>query len=295
MTLERGPPRSGGRPDVVLFGASTDLGARVAARLRDAGLRVRKVGRRTADRDWVVADLDHPDATRAAMAGAETVVSCARAAHAGAILDVAPASVRRFVLVGSAWRWSGIPEPGALKVQAAERLFLSSGRDGAMLHPTMIYGGAQENNLRRLVELIGRWPVIPIPGGGGNLVQPVHVDDVAAAVAAAAQRDWTGPHAIAVPGPRPMTWRHMAATCAAAIGRSPIWVPVPVGPAIAALALLERLGMRPPVHANVLRRLCEDVDLPVETLTRELGIVPRPFKKGLREALVDWGFEVRTP
>jgi nucleoside-diphosphate-sugar epimerase len=288
-TADNGAPARGEAADIVLFGASTDLGGRVAARLRGENLRVQMVSRRAAEPGWACADLEDRGAVRAAIGDAGTVVSCAHAMHAPAILEAAPATVRRFVLVGSAWRWSQVPEQGALRVQAAERVFLASGRDGVMLHPTMIYGGEQENNLRRLVELILRRSVIPLPGGGRGLVQPVHVDDVAAAVAAAAVRGWSGPHAIAVPGPRPMTWRRMADLCAAELGRRPIWVTLPLGPAIAALDLIRRLGLRPPVDPNVLRRLREDTDLPVEPLARELGVAPRPFETGLRQALAGWG------
>ena len=281
--------------DIVIFGASTDIGGRAIARLRAAGRSVRPVGRVAREADWAVADLSLPETAAAAMQGARVVVSCAHAGHVPDLLAALPGGVEALVLTGSAWRWSHVGEPASDLVRRGEAAFLASGLPGAMLHPTMIYGGHQENNLRRLVEMVRKTPVLPLPGGGRHLVQPVHVEDVAAAVAAAALRPWAGrpwtrAEIIPVPGPAPMPWRDMARLAAEAVGRRPLFVPVPLGPAIRALALAEELGLRLPVRANALRRFTENVDLSPAPLARELGIAPRPFAEGLAEALAGWGY-----
>lgn len=71
-----------------------------------------------------------------------------------------------------------------------------------MLHPAMLYGAAQERNIHRLLSFIRRFPVLPVPGGGRHLVQPIHVDDVAACLAAAVKRNWSGSHVIPIAGPK---------------------------------------------------------------------------------------------
>ena len=87
-----------------------------------------------------------------------------------------------------------------------------------MLHPTMIYGAQGEDNVRRLAALIRRLPVLPLPGGGRNLVQPIHQDDVTACLIAAINRAWQGPHTAVIAGPEPIAYADFIRAIAHAAG-----------------------------------------------------------------------------
>jgi nucleoside-diphosphate-sugar epimerase len=269
---------------LVVFGASSDIGRRLTARLAAAGDPVRGVSRRLPG--TVHADLDTGEGVAAALDGATTVVSCAHARFTAQLLAALPARVDRLVLMGSAWRYSRVPNPRADAVRRGEAAFLASRRDGVMLHATMIYGGAQENNIQRLLAQLRRLPVVPAPGGGRQTVQPIYIDDVVACLFAAARRDWRGGHVIPIAGP-PLTWRRMVEICAAAIGRHPPILPVPAAPLIGALALANRFGIGI-LDANVIRRFREDVDIPLAEMTAALGVTPRDFESGLRLAVENW-------
>ena len=136
-----------------------------------------------------VADLTDPAALRAALADAQAVVSTAHARYAGAIIAAAPPQAR-LVLLGSTRKFTRWPDEHGNGVSAGEAAFLASGRSGVMLHPTMIYGAGGEDNVQRLAALLRRFPVLPLPGGGRALVQPIHQDDVTRSVLAALARDW---------------------------------------------------------------------------------------------------------
>ncbi|MDR3469822.1 MAG: hypothetical protein P4M07_28160 [Xanthobacteraceae bacterium] len=269
---------------LVIFGASTDIGRRLAARLEAEGTAVRRVGRELPGA--VRADLATGAGMKEALDGATTVISCAHARYAGRLLAALPPGVARTVLMGSTWRYSRVPNPRADEVRQGEAEFLASGRDGVMLHATMIYGGTQENNIQRLLALLRRLPVVPAPGGGRQTVQPIHVDDVVACLLAAAKRDWAGPHVVPIAGPK-LSWREMVVACAAAIGRHPPILPLPAAPLIGALALANTLGLRR-LDANVIRRFREDVDVPLDAMTRTLEVIPRDFDSGVRQAVADW-------
>ena len=49
----------------------------------------------------------------------------------------------------------------------AERLIRESGMKWTILRPTMIYGAPGDRNLSRLLTLLHRVPLLPVPGGGG--------------------------------------------------------------------------------------------------------------------------------
>ncbi len=269
---------------IVIFGASSDIGQSLAIRLKNAGHDIRRVSR-SGDGD-AQADLATGAGVAAAMKGAHTIVSCAHARFTDRILSAVPPSAGKIILTGSAWRYSEVPNEAADQVRSAEAAFLSSHRYGVMLHPTMIYGGKQENNIRRLLFAIRRLPFIPAPGGGRQIVQPIHIDDVVQGLFAAATKNWSGTNVIAIAGP-PLAWRDMVEICASAIHCSKQIVSVPALPIIVALSALNKIGVRK-IDANVVRRFREDVNVRIDEMVAVLAFRPRDFETGIQQAVAEW-------
>src|ERR1700712_2071401 len=163
------------------------------------------------------ADLRAPDVLRDALAGASRIVCCAHARHAPAILNAAPASAM-LVLLGSTRKFTRWPDAHGNGVLAGEAALLGSGRNGVMLHPTMIYGAQGEDNVQRLARLMRRLPLIPLPGGGRFLVQPIHQSDVTRSIRAALERKWVGSESIVIAGPRAVRYADFIQAVAAAAG-----------------------------------------------------------------------------
>ncbi len=161
---------------------------------------------------------DRPGALwRTALSDATHVVSCAHARHTALVIAAAPANAR-LVLLGSTRKLTRWPDEHGNGVLAGEAALLSSGRRGVMLHPTMIYGAQGEDNVRRLATLIRRLPILPLPGGGRSLVQPIHQSDVTRAILAALEHDWNGPRSMVIAGPEPMRYRDFVRAVASASG-----------------------------------------------------------------------------
>jgi uncharacterized protein YbjT (DUF2867 family) len=268
----------------VIFGASTDIGQRLGAKLRATNLPVRSISRSAPG--GIAADLNTGEGLKAALDGAEVVISCAHARHTDRLIATLPASVRRLILMGSAWRYSRIPNPRADEVRAGEERFIASQANGIMLHSAMIYGGHHENNIQRLLRLIRKTPIVPAPGGGRHMVQPIYVDDVVSCLFSATQRDWQGANVLPIAGPK-LKWREMVLQCATAIDRRRLVLPIPSTPLVAALKNLHHLGLSP-IHPDVIRRFSEDVDIPLGAITDQLGVSPRDFTSGIALAVADW-------
>jgi nucleoside-diphosphate-sugar epimerase len=166
-------------------------------------------------------------------------------------------------------------------VIAGEAALLGSGRAGVMLHPTMIYGAEGEDNVRRLAALMRRLPVLPLPGGGRNLVQPIHQDDVTSCLVAALERDWDGPRAVVVAGPAPVAYAGFVRAIAAAAGlRAPVILPVPAWMLMAASPLTRLPGL-PRIRPAEIRRLLEDKAFPEAGTAALLGRAPLGLEEGL--------------
>ena len=226
-----------------------------------------------------VADLEDASLL-AALRDARLVVSCAHARHIPAILAAAP-QAERFVFLGSTRRFTRWPDAHGLGVQAGEAALRASGRAGVILHPTMIYGAAGEDNVQRLAALLRRLPLVPLPDGGRALVQPIHQSDVTRSLRAAMAVAWNGPEAVVVAGPAPLPYAEFVRAVAAAAGlRPPRIVPVPAG-LLQAVAPLTRLPGLPRIGADEIRRLGEDKAFAIDGMRRMLGIEPIALATGL--------------
>jgi nucleoside-diphosphate-sugar epimerase len=132
-----------------------------------------------------------------------------------------------------------------------------------------------------------KWaPIVPLPGGGTALVQPIHQDDVTHAIRAALNHPWDGPQSLVIAGPAPLPYADFVRAIAAAAGlRRPRIIPVPAGLLMAATALLRNIPRLPPVHAEEIRRLLEDKAFDVRPMQKTLGIEPISLHVGLARTL----------
>jgi uncharacterized protein YbjT (DUF2867 family) len=74
-----------------------------------------------------------------------------------------------------------------------------------VLQPSLVYGAGGES--ARLFSALASMPLIPLPGDGGQEIQPVHVDDLCAAVVAIVERDYFPRTRLPIVGPAPTTLR----------------------------------------------------------------------------------------
>lgn len=89
--------------------------------------------------------------------------------------------------------------------RAADILLAAQPLNWTILQPSLVYGAGGAS--ARLFESLAVLPVIPVPGQGNQPVQPVHIDDVIAAVIAVIETPRGYRQCIPVVGPRPYALR----------------------------------------------------------------------------------------
>jgi len=226
-----------------------------------------------------IADLEGTGLTTA-LHDASVVVSCAHARHIPTILAAAPHTAR-FVFFGSTRKFTRWPDAHGNGVLAGEAAFQASGRQGVLLHPTMIYGAEGEDNVQRLAALLRRLPLVPLPGGGRALVQPVHQSDLTRAVLAAIRIEWPGPESLVIAGPTALPYAGFVRAVARAAGlRRPRIVGVPRAVLLMA-APLTRLPGLPRIRGEEIRRLMEDKAFDIGPMQQKLGFNPLSLDQGL--------------
>jgi nucleoside-diphosphate-sugar epimerase len=160
----------------------------------------------------------------------------------------------------------------------------------------MIYGAAGDRNLSRLLALLarlGRAPVrlvVPVPGGGRQLQQPVHVADLAEAVLTAVERPSAAGQRYDVAGPEPLPFAELLRVAAGAVGGRVRLVPVPLAPVIALTRGYERVSRRPRIRVEQWQRLAEDKAFSIEAAARDLDYAPRSFAEGIGAESAALGF-----
>jgi uncharacterized protein YbjT (DUF2867 family) len=202
--------------------------------------------------------------------------------HAPAIVSAArSAGLDRSVFVSTTAVTTTLPARSRAVRLMAEEQIRESGLKWTILRPTMIYGAPGDRNLSRLLMLLARVPVLPVPGGGRHLQQPVHVADVADAVLSAVERPAAAGTAYDIAGPEPLRFDEMLRISAQAVGSRTRLVPVPLSPLVAAARCYEMLAAHPRIRAEQFQRLAEDKSFAIDDAVRDLGYTPRPFTEGI--------------
>jgi uncharacterized protein YbjT (DUF2867 family) len=204
--------------------------------------------------------------------------------HGPAIVAAAEeAGIKRAVFISTTAVTTALHPPTKQVRLAAEEEIRRSALDWTILRPTMIYGDAGDRNLSRLLRLLTKTPVLPVPGRGSGLHQPVHVADVAAAVLAAVERPAATGSLYNVAGPEPIPFGELLRTCARAVGSRTRLLPVPLAPLVTLARGYERVSRHPRLRAEQLLRLGEDKVFAIDDAVRDLGYAPRPFADGIAE------------
>lgn len=178
---------------------------------------------------------------------------------------------------------AGSPDAGEREVAAAlaaaeQTLAAACAARGSaltLLRPTLIYGRGRDRNLSRLVAFARRWRVLPLPRGAHGLRQPVHADDVAAAVLQALRSPRPVPGHFDLPGGEALPFDEMARRCLAVAAPGARLLSLP-GPVL-------RLGMALAGRSNgpeqgMLARLGQDQAYDAAPVQAALGLRSRPFR-----------------
>ncbi len=197
--------------------------------------------------------------------------------------------VRRFVFISST---SAHPEArsyyGRSKFAWEKRL--DPARD-LVVRPGLVL--AHDDGLaQRLWRAVARLPVVPLLGGGRQIVQTVHIDDLCEAFVRALDLDLTG--AINVAEAEGGSMRELLTLLACAAGTRPLMLPLPVTPVLWALRALEALRLPLPVSSEnllglvALRRVETAADL------QRLGIPLREARASVADLAQSSGFSLRA-
>jgi nucleoside-diphosphate-sugar epimerase len=153
----------------------------------------------------------------------------------------------------------------------------------------MIVGAGEGYNAQRLAALIRRFGFIALPHNGDALVQPIHVEDVAASLERALDRATTPWPPLVIAGLDAVPYRDFVRAIAAAIGRRVRIVSIPAPALLGAAALTRLLPVGPRIEAAQILRLLEDKAFDIAMMRERLGIEPMGLEATLARSFAGAG------
>jgi uncharacterized protein YbjT (DUF2867 family) len=109
---------------------------------------------------------------------------------------------------------------------AADTYLQSLRLDWTIVQPSLVYGAGGTS--ARLFTLLASLPLIGLPGDGEQLVQPIHIDDLCAAIVHALAVQNTSQRIIPLVGPQALPYREFLARLRTRMGLGkPRFIPIP--------------------------------------------------------------------
>ena len=287
---------------VTVFGGTGFLGRRVVRHLFDAGDTVRIASRHPGPVDdngveQIVVDVHDRYSVEAAVAGADGAVNTVSlyveygretfwSVHVEGAAQVARAArrarVKRLVHLSgigasasSTSRYIRSRGQGEEAVQAAF--------PGAVIIRPAVMFAPDYNFLATILKLLRRLPVYPLFGDGRTRLQPVYVEDVAAAIAHVLGSETPNP-IYELAGPRVYSYRELLQSIAREARLRPVLMRVPFT-AWYALASLAEMLPRPSLTRNQVELMQVDTTASDRPGFRELGMSPRSLEEELQAML----------
>jgi NADH dehydrogenase len=289
---------------VTVFGGTGFLGQRIVRILQQRGTPVR-IASRHPERarelfgagdsgvHSVAADVHDDRSVADAIAGSDAVVNAVslyvehgretfQSVHVESARRVAAeaqrAGIARLVHVSGIGADAASPSPYIRSRGEGESAVQAAYPKSVIIRPAVMFA-PDDAFLTTILALLRRLPAYPMFGSGGTRLQPVHVEDVAEAIARVIQGSEAQPFTIECGGPRVYSYEELLRSVAEVAGVRATLFPMPF-PAWHALASIGELLPRPPITRNQVELMQVDNiasgDLPG---LNALGIAPRPVEE----------------
>jgi uncharacterized protein YbjT (DUF2867 family) len=287
-----------------VFGGTGFVGRRVVRYLREVGTKVRIVSRHQgrAEDDGIeriAGDAHDERCVEAAFAGADGAVNAIslyveqgsdtfHSVHVEAAGKIARAArqagIRRFVHISGIGANTASPSTYIRSRSEGEAAVQTAFPGAVIVRPAVMFA-ADDAFLTTILRLLRSLPAYPIFGDGRTRLQPVHADNVAAAIAQILRQSQKPYPVYELAGPRIYSYEELLRTIARIARLRPMFLRIPFALWDALAGLAERLP-HPPLTRNQVELMQIDTTAS-ERLPgfRSLGISPRSLEGELEAIL----------
>ena len=293
---------------IYIAGGTSFLGKKVVKKLMAEGIKVRCLFRSEAAKlklidlqvdfkdqlDLTGGNLYSSDSLVCGLKGIESAIYMARLEYIDFVKNFLEAAIKcglkRAVFISSTTAM--LPTENKFKTLKleAEELIKKSGLNYTILRPTMIYGGKEDNNFFKMLSFIKKKGFFVIFGSGKNLIQPVHVDDVACAIFKVLNNSVTYNKTYLICGKEALQYNDMLQTVRDMYGRDFRITKLPIGASKFAVNIYKKIVKKSDFNSDQIERMKIDKAYSYEEASNDFGFAPMSFKDGIKKEIVEAGF-----
>jgi uncharacterized protein YbjT (DUF2867 family) len=294
----------GGMSNVTVFGGAGFVGRRVVRNLHDFAIRVRVISRHRGlgqgdGIEQIAADARDERSVEAAVSGADGVVNAIslyvehggdtfRSVHVETAAKIAKAAkqagIRRFVHVSGIGANSASSSPYIRSRGEGEAAVQTEFPGAVIVRPAVMFA-PDDAFLTTILRLLRSLPAYPMFGDGKTRLQPVYVNDVAAAIVQILRQNQKPYPVYELAGPRVYSYEELLRTVARIAGLRPVLMRMPFAFWNALAGVAEMLP-----HPQLTRNQVELLQIDTTASERlpgfrTLGISPRSLEDELKTIL----------
>jgi nucleoside-diphosphate-sugar epimerase len=147
-----------------------------------------------------------------------------------------------------------------------------------IFRPTLIYDGRRDKNIAFIRSFIRRFGFFPVAGPATGLRQPVHADDLAAAVMAVLDNRQTYNTIYNLGGGETLTYRKMVSVIFQSLGKRERIISLPPVLFLSLVRLVRLFRPRLGVSPAMVQRMNDDLSFDFQPAVRDFAYQPRRFK-----------------
>ncbi len=288
---------------IILVGATSFIGPPVLEKLLLKGYEVKcfiRAGEDTsklkeaadkAGRTFFVArgNLNSPDSIYCTLKGASALIyltDLKRKSYIKNTLSAASrANLARLVFLSSTTVL--LPTESQIKKDKleSEDMIKSSKKDYTILRASMIYGSEDDTNFSKMIRFVREKGYFYLFGTGKNLIQPVHIQDVAFALAEVIENKKTYRKTYELAGREPITYSRMLDIVRSKTGVDFKVRKIPLGLAKIGAGLYSALSRNPRISAGQIEGLKIDKAYSYEAAGKDFGFDPLSFEEGIEKLI----------
>ena len=189
-------------------------------------------------------------------------------------------NIKKFIFISTAVVVSKVQGPYSQSKIDAEQLVKTSGIDYVILRPSVVYGEEDTKNLTGIVNIVKKFPIIPIIGSGNQKMQPVHIKDVVQAIIKSSISEIKN-KVYFVAGPATISFESLINLVAKSLNKHPLKIHIPAFIPIFLVKIYERIVPKPVIVNEQMARLVTDKVYDISETIKDLNFNPVAIEKGI--------------
>lgn len=190
-------------------------------------------------------------------------------------------NVKKFIFISTENVLHNFDDAYSSTKRAAENI-VKTFRNYLILRPTTIYGKYENRFVKKIVNFAKKYKIVPVPGNGKKLFQPVYVEDVVKCIENGIRYDVKGVYIVA--GPSKITYDDFINMLLEELGEKKPIVHVPLG-MLKFVDFVNKLLRNPKLMAFQVKSLEIDKVYDIKNSMKALRYKPTPVKAAIRETI----------